>query len=343
MAEMDGDLMELRRRRAEDWRCSRAEAEGAAEITSTSSASASGASHDATTSNMASTLEDSGPLAASPQDGQQDPGERCCRICFDSEESAETGRLFCPCKCTGSMRFVHVACLNSWRAASSNEASYYKCDACHYEYRLQRLFIADLLTSSRFQILLTVLCFAVAACALGTLCQCLAPFLLPMAVDQLHLPPAVGLFLIEAVEGKGNPACWHGGYNYNLCCRGGKQGNPSCWDGLHDFHSCCEGPSQTMLRLHSFVAPALHGAICCRLCHVLASPGERGLGTSWRWQSLAGLYARCLAVLIRRSDRPLGASQTCGEPRRGTHPRGCLSLFSACSNSIEQERFGQPV
>ncbi|CAE8676412.1 unnamed protein product, partial [Polarella glacialis] len=173
-------------------------------------------------------------------------------------------------------------------------ASYYKCDACHYEYRLQRLFIADLLTSSRFQILLTVLCFAVAACALGTLCQCLAPFLLPMAVDQLHLPPAVGLFLIEAVEGKGNPACWHGGYNYNLCCRGGKQGNPSCWDGLHDFHSCCEGPSQTMLRLHSFVAPALR--LLCSGCmglsvvgfamylhrQVREAWGQAGAGSPWQ-------------------------------------------------------------
>ena len=36
------------------------------------------------------------------------------------------------------MRYVHVECLNSWRALSTNSNSYYRCDQCHYEYNLQR-------------------------------------------------------------------------------------------------------------------------------------------------------------------------------------------------------------
>ena len=35
-----------------------------------------------------------------------------CRICFDD---ATTGVLFKPCLCDGSMKFIHVHCLDQWR------------------------------------------------------------------------------------------------------------------------------------------------------------------------------------------------------------------------------------
>jgi hypothetical protein len=64
--------------------------------------------------------------------------EKVCRICHEGSERAESGRLFSPCSCAGSMRFVHVDCLNQWRAVSTNSNSNYRCDQCHYEYNLQR-------------------------------------------------------------------------------------------------------------------------------------------------------------------------------------------------------------
>jgi len=60
--------------------------------------------------------------------------ERQCRICFTGDERL----LFSPCRCTGSMRFVHVDCLNNWRNASRNPRSFYVCDQCGYQYNLER-------------------------------------------------------------------------------------------------------------------------------------------------------------------------------------------------------------
>ncbi|KAG9013064.1 hypothetical protein FRB94_003896 [Tulasnella sp. JGI-2019a] len=65
--------------------------------------------------------------------------ERQCRICLGGdEEQAELGRLFRPCKCRGSMKYVHVSCLNEWRKASQSSRSYWACDQCKYKYSLAR-------------------------------------------------------------------------------------------------------------------------------------------------------------------------------------------------------------
>lgn len=62
-----------------------------------------------------------------------------CRICLSSDVSAETGRLFRPCLCGGSMR-VHEQCLMQWRR--SNDAAFFRCEICHYRYRTRRASIA---------------------------------------------------------------------------------------------------------------------------------------------------------------------------------------------------------
>jgi len=36
-----------------------------------------------------------------------------CRICF-SNTNTPTNPLFAPCKCTGTMKFIHFMCLKSW-------------------------------------------------------------------------------------------------------------------------------------------------------------------------------------------------------------------------------------
>lgn len=46
-----------------------------------------------------------------------------CRICLEQEtmESAPSNPLIIPCKCTGSVSYVHVSCLNTWILKSSFE------------------------------------------------------------------------------------------------------------------------------------------------------------------------------------------------------------------------------
>ncbi len=52
-------------------------------------------------------------------------------------------RMLRPCRCSGSVSWVHLDCLNQWRATSTQ--AYFRCSVCHYEYRIQRTRIATLL------------------------------------------------------------------------------------------------------------------------------------------------------------------------------------------------------
>ena len=74
-----------------------------------------------------------------------------CRICYETGESAETGPLFCPCLCSGSMGHVHMECLDHWRNSSANPRSFYRCDNCHFEYKFGRAYSrVDRFTLARF-------------------------------------------------------------------------------------------------------------------------------------------------------------------------------------------------
>eukprot|EP00656_Telonema_subtile_P022117 TRINITY_DN2318_c0_g1_i9.p1 TRINITY_DN2318_c0_g1~~TRINITY_DN2318_c0_g1_i9.p1 ORF type:complete len:220 (+),score=12.86 TRINITY_DN2318_c0_g1_i9:281-940(+) len=77
--------------------------------------------------------------------------ERTCRICLDGD-----GRLISPCLCRGSSKFVHVECLNAWRAQSASNVSFFQCDVCGYRYNLQRTHWASVLQSDQVQLAATV-------------------------------------------------------------------------------------------------------------------------------------------------------------------------------------------
>lgn len=83
------------------------------------------------------------------------------------------GRLISPCRCRGTMKFVHVACLNSWRYTSPNRKSVYQCDQCGYKYNFNRTKYAALvgslytrvripIHSSNCQIVSTIILFILA-------------------------------------------------------------------------------------------------------------------------------------------------------------------------------------
>jgi len=72
------------------------------------------------------------------QFGMEEKGEgeeKMCRICHGGEEE---GRLISPCKCKGTMKHVHISCLDKWRRVSQNSSSYFKCDSCNYQYSFRR-------------------------------------------------------------------------------------------------------------------------------------------------------------------------------------------------------------
>ena len=57
-------------------------------------------------------IED-GPIDLTRRDDIPKDETETCRICF-SNESTEANPLFAPCKCTGTMQFIHYICLKSW-------------------------------------------------------------------------------------------------------------------------------------------------------------------------------------------------------------------------------------
>lgn len=96
--------------------------------------------------------------------------ERVCRICqCTEEESPEQGKLFSPCHCRGTMRFIHEGCLETWRRMSANASSTFKCDQCSYFYRVRHTGLANFVRRPGVVELTAVVIFAVGVLATGML------------------------------------------------------------------------------------------------------------------------------------------------------------------------------
>lgn len=52
-----------------------------------------------------------------------------CRICYDN-----SGPMISPCLCNGTIKYVHVECLNKFRLI--DKIGYVKCKACNYTYNI---------------------------------------------------------------------------------------------------------------------------------------------------------------------------------------------------------------
>jgi hypothetical protein len=92
-------------------------------------------------------------------------GPRTCRICLDTVQptyhmpsehipnilqsggeprvtyESEGGKLISPCKCKGSQKYVHEACLEAWRYsdAAFRNRTYWECPTCKFKYRFARI------------------------------------------------------------------------------------------------------------------------------------------------------------------------------------------------------------
>lgn len=63
--------------------------------------------------------------------------ERICRICLDGEAAdAAENPLIAPCRCAGSMRYVHRGCLDEWRVSCFNPKALAGCTTCHTTFRV---------------------------------------------------------------------------------------------------------------------------------------------------------------------------------------------------------------
>ncbi|KAK2461980.1 hypothetical protein APHAL10511_006443 [Amanita phalloides] len=74
--------------------------------------------------------------------------QKQCRICLEGTNAEPTlGRLIRPCLCKGSIRLVHVKCLQRWRTTSASKSAFYSCPQCHYQYRFVRTRVVGIATN----------------------------------------------------------------------------------------------------------------------------------------------------------------------------------------------------
>jgi len=58
-----------------------------------------------------------------------------CRICFDKEID-DNNPLIRPCKCSGTIKWVHKLCIRKWRVMAENPMNAYKCLVCNQQYQV---------------------------------------------------------------------------------------------------------------------------------------------------------------------------------------------------------------
>lgn len=61
-----------------------------------------------------------------------------CRICHESQRLKENGeeeRLFAPCACSGSIKYVHESCLRGWfHSRQKFRRSSWRCEVCNLNF-----------------------------------------------------------------------------------------------------------------------------------------------------------------------------------------------------------------
>ena len=59
--------------------------------------------------------------------------EKVCRICIESESES---KMITPCRCTGSVKFVHESCLKSWIISQGGNLFQKKCELCNTDFQM---------------------------------------------------------------------------------------------------------------------------------------------------------------------------------------------------------------
>ncbi|KAF7700659.1 E3 ubiquitin-protein ligase MARCH5 [Cucumispora dikerogammari] len=81
--------------------------------------------------------------------------ESICKICLENEGNHNEDVLISPCKCKGSIKFVHRECLRRWRYHKKNLSTINYCDQCSDFYEavdefLPRKFLISIFTFLSF-------------------------------------------------------------------------------------------------------------------------------------------------------------------------------------------------
>jgi hypothetical protein len=68
-------------------------------------------------------------------DAESESCETQCRICLQPDNP---DHLIAPCTCSGTSKWVHRTCLDSWRSTDPNGKRFTHCHECNFEYGLRK-------------------------------------------------------------------------------------------------------------------------------------------------------------------------------------------------------------
>lgn len=63
------------------------------------------------------------------------PVNSACRICYEHDIVGNS--LIHPCKCTGSVRYIHEECLKAWLVARDSSIDKGECELCHTKFKMK--------------------------------------------------------------------------------------------------------------------------------------------------------------------------------------------------------------
>jgi E3 ubiquitin-protein ligase DOA10 len=67
--------------------------------------------------------------------------DAACRFCFEGSEL--NNPLVNPCKCIGSMKYVHLQCIKKWRKHTTNLEWVRRCQLCLEDYEIVLLCLKE--------------------------------------------------------------------------------------------------------------------------------------------------------------------------------------------------------
>lgn len=65
----------------------------------------------------------------------EDNDEKMCRICMEIE--ANNNVLITPCRCSGSVKFIHEICLKTWLVSQAEDIAEASCELCKEPYEME--------------------------------------------------------------------------------------------------------------------------------------------------------------------------------------------------------------
>ena len=93
--------------------------------------------------NAVNVLADKDAILRSTEEGGLDDvilDIKCCRICLDGDNEQD---MIAPCRCKGTSKWVHRACLDQWRAYNAEDLAFSQCMECHFPYQFEESLLSD--------------------------------------------------------------------------------------------------------------------------------------------------------------------------------------------------------